>query len=788
MERGSGMSIYGDMYSKQFAQRSGSSQTQRISHSSSLPGGKQISMGHHTLDAQRIQHISQNVFPTDVYGNPFTQNCYFPLTPERMQLMTAPGSCFGGTSGSEGSGNCNQGSNLSADSGYHQKDTAPVSIAVAPLQKNTMVSSMTSGNDCSCSNCSCCSSDNVVNSNTNNNSSMANDSSGGDNVKSSYSQATVSSTSTSNSCGDSGQKKFIQASKSPATVQPSYAASNQSFQRQERAREKQLFCDFCGKHFTQEYLMHNHRRTHTGERPFGCDICGKQFGRRDTLQRHKRNHERPQQNNVVTSPDINDSRGNMDGCMREQYHPKQTQPTPMVTNVARRNNSMSNVQTYNNQQMSEPGTVVIMPFSHENSGSAEDKMRSRIKGEAMPAHSGLVPQMPNPHGDRSSKMYQCDICFKPFAQRHYLRIHKRSHTGEKPYQCDFCIQKFARRDTLLIHRRTQHTGERPHHCELCGEAFYHRSQLKMHRRAKHVLKASNSNSSNNSSNTSNTSTHNNNNSNNNNMAQYNMNKDHNNMNLSNENTGMFVYKKRYQCDYCFKQFAQRYYLQIHRRIHTGEKLLHCDVCYKKFTQKHYLQIHKRTHTGEKPFQCDFCIQKFARKTTLQIHRRTHTGERPYQCDVCLKQFAQRDKLTVHRRTHNPKRRYQCDICFKQFAQRHYLQLHQRSHTGEKPFQCDICFKQFSRKNSLQMHTRSHTGEKPFHCDICFKQFAQRQYLQLHKRTHTGEKAYQCDICAKHFARRDTLQRHKRIHLKNSMNPSKNNMEELSPMNNYLWQL
>ena len=68
-------------------------------------------------------------------------------------------------------------------------------------------------------------------------------------------------------------------------------------------------------------------------------------------------------------------------------------------------------------------------------------------------------------------------------------------------------------------------------------------------------------------------------------------------------------QRKYQCNYCNKQYKHLCNLKSHQKVHTDEALI-CPHCKKRFGRKANYKEHLRIHTGETPYQCKFCQRKF----------------------------------------------------------------------------------------------------------------------------------------------------------------------------------
>ncbi|XP_055014221.1 zinc finger protein 571 isoform X2 [Boleophthalmus pectinirostris] len=86
-----------------------------------------------------------------------------------------------------------------------------------------------------------------------------------------------------------------------------------------------------------------------------------------------------------------------------------------------------------------------------------------------------------------------------------------------------------------------------------------------------------------------------------------------------------------------------------QKYKIGKKYI-CKICGKLFPAWSNLEIHQRVHTGERPFKCDTCGKRFSEAGNLKKHQRVHTGEKPFSCNKCGKTFAWICNLKTHQQS------------------------------------------------------------------------------------------------------------------------------------------
>ncbi|CAG4948579.1 unnamed protein product [Parnassius apollo] len=178
--------------------------------------------------------------------------------------------------------------------------------------------------------------------------------------------------------------------------------------------------------------------------------------------------------------------------------------------------------------------------------------------------------------------FSCSQCAYRCQSPAILKIHERTHTGEKPYSCTFCDYKSGQKNNVAKHILV-HMKEKPFRCQYCDYRCAQKNNLVVHER-----------------------TH----------------------------TGY----KPFACPYCEYRTVQKPNLVKHMYLHTDQKPFSCDMCSYRCVQKTNLTKHKQRHLNDKdgdkveckgqvkPYRprqksvkCPHCTYRCVQKSSLEKH-------------------------------------------------------------------------------------------------------------------------------------------------------------------------
>lgn len=108
--------------------------------------------------------------------------------------------------------------------------------------------------------------------------------------------------------------------------------------------------------------------------------------------------------------------------------------------------STSDLVRYNPVHSSRPSPELQVSFPHTTTPSKKSKNRSRSKTAAATSTVVYSEGM-----GKEKPVHRCSICNRGFLNKSNIKVHLRTHTGEKPFRCEVCGKAFRQKAHLIKH-------------------------------------------------------------------------------------------------------------------------------------------------------------------------------------------------------------------------------------------------------------------------------------------------------------------------------------------------